>query len=126
MTELRGWQPWRCTVSASILGGDPAAYRHFLRTHGSVSWCGGGTGLDQHSSVLRPPSTAALLATYCVLGITSDAQVLNAWGEPIKGLYSAGDVNGAFHGAAYTTGSSLGKAAAFGRIAGRHCATSHS
>lgn len=65
------------------------------------------------------PSTTALLATYCGLRIDEQAQVINVWGDPIPGLYAAGEVTGGFHGKAYMTGSSLGKAAVFGRIAGR-------
>lgn len=40
----------------------------------------------------------------------------------IEGLYAAGEVMGGFHGAAYMTGSALGKAALFGRIAGVNAA----
>jgi len=42
---------------------------------------------------------------------------LNPFGEPIPGLFAAGEVTGGFHGAGYMTGSSLGKAAVFGRVA---------
>ncbi|MDP9429489.1 MAG: FAD-dependent oxidoreductase [Actinomycetota bacterium] len=69
------------------------------------------------------PSTTTLLGTYCGLRIGADAQVVNVWGEPIPRLYAAGEVTGGFHGAAYMTGSALGKAAAFGRIAGRSAST---
>lgn len=68
------------------------------------------------------PSTTALLATYCGLRISPRAEVLNVWGERIPRLYAAGEVTGGFHGAAYMTGSALGKAAVFGRIAGAHAA----
>jgi fumarate reductase flavoprotein subunit len=68
------------------------------------------------------PSTTALLATYCGLRITRRAEVLDVWGERIPRLYAAGEVTGGFHGAAYMTGSALGKAAVFGRIAGMHAA----
>ena len=46
-------------------------------------------------------------------------RVLDIFGERIEGLMAAGEVIGGFHGAAYMTGSSLGKAAVFGRIAAR-------
>jgi fumarate reductase flavoprotein subunit len=62
-------------------------------------------------------TTVAMLATYAGLAVTTEAQVLNPYGEPIPGLYAVGEVTGGFHGAGYMTGSSLGKAAVFGRIA---------
>ena len=38
----------------------------------------------------------------------------------IDGLYAIGEVTGGFHGAAYMTGTSLGKGAVFGRIVAQH------
>jgi fumarate reductase flavoprotein subunit len=91
----------------------------------------GRDGLANHYGKLRKiheppfyayPSTTAVLATYGGLAINSNAQVLDVYGQPIKGLFAAGEVIGGFHGAAYMTGSSLGKSAIFGRIAGRSAA----
>ena len=65
------------------------------------------------------PSRTALLATYCGLATGPDGAVLDTSGRPIAGLYAAGEVTGCFHGEAYMTGSALGKAAFFGRAAGR-------
>jgi succinate dehydrogenase/fumarate reductase flavoprotein subunit len=62
-------------------------------------------------------STVAMLATYAGIAVNERAQVLNPYGEPIPGLYAAGEVTGGFHGAGYMTGSSLGKCAVFGRLA---------
>ena len=62
-------------------------------------------------------TTVAMLATYAGLAVNADAQVLNPFNEPIEGLYAAGEIAGGFHGAGYMTGSSLGKASIFGRIA---------
>jgi succinate dehydrogenase/fumarate reductase flavoprotein subunit len=62
-------------------------------------------------------STVAMLATYAGIAVNPSAQVVNPYGEPIPGLYAVGEVTGGFHGAGYMTGSSLGKAAVFGRIA---------
>lgn len=64
------------------------------------------------------PSTAVVFGTYCGLRINSQAQVLRTDGSAIPGLFAAGEVTGGFHGAAYMTGSALGKAVVFGRIAG--------
>jgi flavocytochrome c len=64
-------------------------------------------------------STVAMLATYAGVSVNAEAKVVNSFGEPIPGLYAAGEVTGGFHGAGYMTGSSLGKAAVFGRVAVR-------
>ncbi len=64
------------------------------------------------------PCSAALLSTYAGLRVDPDMRVLKVSGEPIEGLYAAGEVVGGFHGAGYMSGSSLGKAAIFGRVAG--------
>jgi fumarate reductase flavoprotein subunit len=63
------------------------------------------------------PSTTCVFGTYCGLAVTPEAQVLDVFGEPIAGLFAAGETMGGFHGGAYMTGSALGKAAVFGRIA---------
>ncbi|MCM3767798.1 flavocytochrome c [Neobacillus niacini] len=62
-------------------------------------------------------STTAMLATYAGVAVNAEAQVVNSFAEPIPGLFAAGEVTGGFHGAGYMTGSSLGKAAVFGRVA---------
>lgn len=62
-------------------------------------------------------STVAMLATYAGIAVNAAGQVVNPYAEPIPGLYAAGEITGGFHGAGYMTGSSLGKAAVFGRIA---------
>ena len=63
------------------------------------------------------PATARLIATYCGVKINTKAEVLNVFGEKIPHLYACGEMTGGVHGAAYMTGSSIGKAMAFGRIA---------
>lgn len=68
------------------------------------------------------PSTAVVFGTYCGLRIDSQAHVLREDGSAIEGLFAAGEVTGGFHGAAYMTGSALGKAIVFGRIAGTEAA----
>lgn len=91
----------------------------------------GRDGLCNHAGELVPlrrppfyafPSTSAVIATYCGLRITPDAEVVDVFDERIEGLYAAGEITGGFHGVAYQTGSSLGKAAVFGRIAGERAA----
>lgn len=68
------------------------------------------------------PCRAGLTTTYCGVRVSHRLQVLNAFGEPIGGLYAAGEVVGGFHGAGYLTGTGLGKAAVFGMVAGTEVA----
>ena len=91
----------------------------------------GRDGLSTHYGALRKierapfyayPSTSGVIATYCGLTVDSEARVLDVFGDPIAGLYAAGELTGGFHGVSYMTGSSLGKCIIFGRIAGRNAA----
>ncbi|MEO7690307.1 MAG: FAD-dependent oxidoreductase [Sphingomonas sp.] len=61
----------------------------------------------------------ALTSTYG--GITTDRNmaVIDWLGEPIPGLYAAGEVVGGFHGAGYLSGTSLSSSSTFGMLAGR-------
>ena len=65
------------------------------------------------------PSTAAVFGTYCGLRIDPAMHVIDVFGQPIARLFAAGEVVGGFHGGAYMTGSALGKAVVFGRLAAR-------
>ena len=66
------------------------------------------------------PSKAAVFGTYCGLKVNPKLQVQDVFGDVIPGLYAAGEVMGGFHGGAYMTGSALGKAVVFGRIAAQN------
>jgi fumarate reductase flavoprotein subunit len=68
------------------------------------------------------PAKALMTSTYCGITITPHAQVVDVDGDLIDGLYAIGEVTGGFHGAAYMTGTSLGKGAVFGRVAAQHAA----
>jgi len=68
------------------------------------------------------PCRAGLTTTYCGVRVNHRLQVVNVFDEPIPGLYAAGEVTGGFHGAGYLTGTGLGKAAVFGRVAGLEAA----
>jgi fumarate reductase flavoprotein subunit len=117
-------------------GLDPAVLQQTLDEYNADVDAGedqlfGRDGLCNHSGRMvrldRPPyyaypSTSMVLATYCGLTITPQAQVLDVFGATIPGFFAAGEITGGFHGSAYMTGSSLGKAALFGRIAGRNAA----
>jgi fumarate reductase flavoprotein subunit len=77
--------------------------------------------------IARPPyyayaCTSVVLATYCGLAVDERMQVLDVFDQPIERLYAAGEVVGGLHGAAYMSSSANGKAAIFGRLAGRAAA----
>jgi len=68
------------------------------------------------------PAKALMTTTYCGVTIDPSGQVVDVDGDVIEGLYAIGEVTGGFHGAAYMTGTSLGKGAVFGGIVARHAA----
>ena len=72
------------------------------------------------------PSGTVVLATYCGLTVDTDLHVIDWWGNPIPRLYAAGELIGGLHGAGYMTGTSIGKAGIFGRLAGIHAAAEES
>ena len=69
-------------------------------------------------------ATAVLLSTYCGPKIDSRARVINIFGEHIEGLWAAGEGTGGLHGAAYMSGTSVGKAVVFGKLAAESIAES--
>lgn len=88
-------------------------------------------GVGEREPIDTPPFFAQLsgtvcLATYAGLTVDADLHVLDVFGERIERLYAAGEVVGGFHGAGYMTGTSIGKAAVFGRLAGQHAAAEES
>ncbi len=121
---------------ARRVGIDPAAlaatverYNGFVRAGRDVDF--GRTGLSsgygklvelQRGPWYAYPSTSGLIATYCGVTVDTETRVLDVFGEPIAGLFAAGEMTGGFHGVAYMTGSSLGKCVIFGRIAGKNAA----
>ncbi len=67
------------------------------------------------------PIISANVFTYGGLKVTPDAQVVNADGEVIPGLYAAGETVGMFY-RTYTGSTSVLRGAVFGRLAGQHAA----
>ncbi len=61
---------------------------------------------------------------YCIGGLRIDqkARVLDKNGNPIKGLFAAGEVTGGLHGNKRLEGSGIAESFVFGRIAGRSAA----
>lgn len=98
--------------NAAVGAGETPAFgrRHLVHQHGALR------------SIARPPfyaypSTAAVFGTYCGVKVDAQMRVHDVFGAPIDGLLAAGEMVGGLHGAAYMTGSALGKAAIFGRLA---------
>lgn len=56
------------------------------------------------------------------LRVTADMRVCDGFGEVIEGLWAAGEIVGGFHGAGYMSGTSMGMALIFGRVAGKSIA----
>ena len=116
-------------VDATQLAATVARYNEFVTKGVDADF--GRDGLSTHYGKLVKierapffayPSTSGIIATYCGLTVDADTRVLNVFGEPIAGLFAAGELMGGFHGVSYMTGSSLGKCVIFGRIAGRNAA----
>lgn len=87
--------------------------------------------VGERTPLATPPFYAQLsgtvvLATYCGVTVDTSMRVLDVFGEPIPRLYAAGELVGGFHGAGYMTGTSIGKAGIFGRIAGTSAAAEDS
>jgi tricarballylate dehydrogenase len=66
--------------------------------------------------------TCGITFSFGGLKINTDAQVINTDGEPIKGLYAAGELVGGIFWFNYPGGSGLTNGAVFGRIAGKNAA----
>ncbi len=97
-------------------GKDPEFDRqHLVHKHGALRRI-------ERAPFYAYPSTAAILGTYCGLCVDETMRVLDVFGQPIEGLFAAGEIVGGLHGGAYMTGSALAKAAIFGRIAARTAA----
>jgi tricarballylate dehydrogenase len=63
------------------------------------------------------PLVSSIVFTFGGLKVNASAQVLNTDGDPIPGLYAAGETMGTYYGT-YTGATSVMKGAVFGRIAG--------
>ncbi|GAC1339163.1 MAG: FAD-dependent tricarballylate dehydrogenase TcuA [Acetobacteraceae bacterium] len=71
------------------------------------------------------PIISANVFTFGGVKVDSDARVLNAEGEPIAGLYAAGEIIGTYY-RNYPGATSVLKGLVFGRIAGRDAAATRS
>ena len=93
------------------------------------------TNLVGSSGDLLPIAEPPFYAVHCRAGTThfngglsvdTDMAVLDVFGQPIPGLYAAGETTGGFHGAGYMSGTFVGMALIFGRVAGRSAAAARS
>ncbi len=116
---------------AAVLGIDVDGLRETVRRYNAA--CDGrepdeygrvslSTGYGKPTRLERGPfygiaCTTGLTSTYCGVRTDTTARVLDVFGQPIAGLYAAGEVTGGFHGETYMSGSSLGKGCVFGRLA---------
>jgi tricarballylate dehydrogenase len=66
--------------------------------------------------------TCGITFSFGGLKINTDAQVISSDGEPIRGLYAAGELVGGIFWFNYPGGSGLTNGAVFGRIAGQNAA----
>lgn len=120
------------TALAEMLGVAPDVLRQTVREYNEVVRNGHddaygrrnlGAGYGDLLCIDTPPfyacpTTVAVTGTYCGLQVDQRLRVLSVQGSFIPGLYAAGEVVGGFHGRSYMSGSSLGKSAVFGRLAG--------
>jgi succinate dehydrogenase/fumarate reductase flavoprotein subunit len=118
---------------AAKIGIDPVALAKTIDTYNTFVDQGkdlqfGRDGLSTHYGALARidtapfyayPSKSVIVATYCGVSVDPQMRVRDVFGAIIPNLYAAGEVIGGLHGRAYMTGSSLGKASIFGRLAGR-------
>ncbi len=92
-------------------GHDPEfGRRHLVHNHGALVRI-------ERTPFYAYPSTTVIFGTYCGLRVDTAMRVIDVFDTPIDGLFAAGEVVGGFHGGAYMTGSALGKAAIFARVA---------
>ena len=76
---------------------------------------------EVNSGRLCGDAVAAVLGTFAGLKVNAHAQVLNAEGQPIAGLYAAGNDMASLMGGHYPSGGiTLGPAMTFGFVAGQH------
>ena len=116
----------KANMPAGALQKSIERYNHFVTSGTDVDFgrqaLAGKYGLPQR--IEKPPFYAFatighLLATYGGIAVDKKMRVLRN-GVPIPGLYAAGEAMGGFHGASYHSGTAIGKALVFGRIAGKN------
>ena len=109
---------------------DPVALEHTIERYNADVRNGIDSEFGRTSNLLTvdtapfciAASANALTTTYGGITTNGDMAVVDWMGEPISGLFAAGEVVGGFHGAGYFSGTSLSSSATFGMLAGRAAA----
>lgn len=115
---------------AQCMGLDPAALEQTIARYNEYVRNGVDADFGRTSNLVTidtapyciAATTNALTTTYGGITANGDMAVVNWLGEPIPGLFAAGEVVGGFHGAGYSSGTSLSSSATFGMLAGRAAA----
>ena len=116
-------------VDAANLGATVDAYNGYVEAGADPEF--GRSNLVGSDGALRKIDAPPYFAMVLVPGTTHfngglrtnrNMQVVDRNGDIILGLYAAGEVAGGFHGIGYMSGSSIGSALIFGRIAGKNAA----
>ncbi len=86
--------------------------------------------IEKAKQIMYPPFYAIRLwpkvhYTMGGIGINKKGEVINQYGDSIKGLYAAGEVTGGIHGASRLGSCSITECLVFGRIAGENAAKIH-
>lgn len=117
---------------AAIMQIDPAALEQTIVRYNANVRDGHDPDFGRKKNLLSvdtPPyciaaTTNALTSTYGGITTNRNMAVIDWMGEPIQGLFAAGEVVGGFHGAGYYSGTSLSSSATFGMVAGLAAAAS--
>lgn len=128
----KGWIKQGATpaVLATALDLDPAALERTVNAYNKACAEGRDEALGRSPDTLKPLAAPpfygaalwpSLFNTQGGPRRNARAQVLNAWGRPIPGLYSAGEL-GSMWSRNYPGAGNLTEVLAFGRIAGRNAA----
>jgi tricarballylate dehydrogenase len=144
---VKSWKPTSATTLeelAATVGIDPVGLRRTVDEYNKAidrTVPFDPTGKDERAARgLRPPKSNWAVSieeppfycytvtggvTFTMAGLKTDvgAQVISTEGDPIPGLYAAGEVQGDFFYYNYPGGSSLLRASVYGRAAGRNAAT---
>jgi len=112
------------SLSYQVLRETLDQYNKYVSNHQDESWH---KPIPLDARPLHSPYYAMRLwpkVHYTMGGVTinTKAQVIDNNGQPIKGLYAAGEVTGGIHGASRLGGCSITECLVFGRIAGRNAA----
>jgi len=132
--ELAGYINRGSTVdeAAESIGLDPQATRRTVEEYNAHVTTGARSqhsrssllnGIGNPTPLDRPPfyiyaCTTAIVSTYAGIPINRRTEVLDVFGDAVPGLFAAGEVVGGFHGPHPMSGTSIAKAAIFGRAAG--------